>query len=97
MKLYTSINRKYASQFHFILIIFYTEAPKYMKFGKTPLVQPGQWYEVGGVRQIDQGTCIMFLLVNNGDIFNVIFLLFSLFCGETDLELDGFEIIIINL
>lgn len=27
----------------------------YMKFGKTPLVQPGQWYEFGGVRQVDVG------------------------------------------
>ncbi|XP_060597011.1 uncharacterized protein LOC132750936 isoform X2 [Ruditapes philippinarum] len=35
------------------------ETAKYMKFGKTPLVQAGQWYEVGGVRKINEGlhTC----------------------------------------
>lgn len=33
----------------------FTDTDVYMKFGKTPLVQPGQWYEFGGVRQVDVG------------------------------------------
>jgi hypothetical protein len=38
-----------------LTLILFSETAKYMKFGKTPLVQAGQWYEVGGVRKINEG------------------------------------------